>query len=330
MLLNELRNHELYPYIRNLRKQDAPVEVSFVALDLLQKNIDSDDSRLEKQLYGTDQKFVYSGLSWKSFCDIATQCGFETPKKLNEDGVVVRAKLNPGKWTSVELKRSVSEQRTQKIWAFRKNLRKRAKEFVARVKALTKPSPFKHQSELWLNLGAGEESYPKYLKIDLSGDQHVFDNIVTLSRVPNDSVEKIYCNHVLEHIPSALVATMLKRWREVLKPGGKVLARAPDARQAVLHLNEEWKEVSQEKILSLGFPNYLAREANHKDVLDDISCIQTVYGWSASTPYAWDISNQHKSLWTPNLARKRFEEAGFQVELSENLGSIQTVVVARK
>jgi hypothetical protein len=58
--------------------------------------------------------------------------------------------------------------------------------------------------------------------------------------------------------------------------------------------------------------------------------IQFIYGWSDSMPDHWDLSNQHKSLWTPALGQKRLEMQGFRVEQAKNLGTLQTILIAYK
>jgi hypothetical protein len=328
MLLNELRNDEIYPHFWSANATDG-WEASFVDLSLIQKQIDAgvraDDIELEALLFGTLDRPLYSGWTWSQFTKVSEACGLKEISQVGSDGVTLGVRAVRGEWNLSAARR---ERVKQKIWEWRKGFRKKAKETVARARAVVgKRIP---AGGVWLNLGAGEENYSGYIKVDLSGNQHVFDNIVTLKKISDASVDRIYCNHVLEHIPVALIPKMLERWRQVLKPGGVVLARAPDAKQAIRSLEREWREADEKEVLALGFPNYLEREAVREGILDSISCIQTIYGWSSSTPHAWDLSNQHKSLWTPELARQRFLEAGFETKYVGNLGTLQTAIVAQK
>lgn len=331
-MLHFLRNDEVYPHFWRRREQDeAPAPFTFLDLTSLKTSCSAklSDRELEEQLYGTNEKAHYSGWTMKRLESTLAQSGYAPPKQLWSTGNLISVVAKPGKWGWSERHHASSWRRGQRIWSWRKHLRAKAAEVRSRVHALARPIDIK-RDELWLNLGAGAENYAGYVKVDIAGAQDVYDNIVALSKIFDSSVAKIYCNHVLEHIPLELVTVMLKRWREVLKPGGAVLARMPDARQALLSLNEKWIETDEQELARLGLPNFLARESGREGVLDDDSCIQSIYGWSNSTPHSWDEPNQHKSLWTPALARERFEAAGFSVEVAKNLGTLNTVVIARK
>lgn len=333
-LLNELQNHQIYPYFWDLfEKNHTSIEVSYIDLELLKASLArgelDDDRDLEAVLYGVEARPFFSGWTGRRLVSTLSESGFSSPEAKFQKDCQTTVVAERTDWGLKDLARAKKKRRAQQIWHFRKSLRLKAAEMGARAKALMKSDPTK-RNELFLNLGAGAENYEDYLKIDWGGCQHIYDDIVTLRKIRDGSVAKIYTNHVLEHIPPKLIRPMLNRWKEVLKPGGTLLARAPDVRQSILALNDPWTEAKDERIRELGFPDYLAREQTRSGVLDDVSTIQAAFGWSDSTPHAWDMSNQHKSLWTPDLARARFEEAGFVVKVAENLGSIQTAVVAHK
>ena len=333
-MLHFLRNDEVYPYFWQRRVQDeAPAPFTFLDLNALKASWlaskQGSDQKLEAQLYGSKEKPHYSGWTMKRLETTLAQSGYEPPKQLWATENLISVVAKPGRWGFSERRGAASWRRGQRIWSWRKGLRSKAGELRSRFEALRHPTNLSGD-DLWLNLGAGAENYPAYIKVDIAGAQDVYDNIVALSKIADASVAKIYCNHVLEHIPVELLPVMLNRWREVLKPGGVVTARMPDAKQALLSLNEKWVETNEQELARLDLPNFLERESSREGVLDDDSCIQSIYGWSNSTPHSWDEPNQHKSLWTPLLARERFEAAGFKVEVAENLGTLNTVIVARK
>lgn len=332
-ILNELKNHEVYPYFWGARRT-LPLETAFLDLAALQRAMDDgsapDDETVEALLFGDSGSPRYTGWTEGLLRRIAEDTGFREAKPLGAGAGPFerRMALRPGAWDAAQRLRGQRERWGHRIWAARKGARLGATEALARARAALSPSPLKAGGELWLNLGAGAEEYRGYLKVDWGGRQDVYDNVVTLARVGDGSISKIYSNHVLEHIPPALVGAMLARWRAVLKPGGFIVARMPDARSAVKALGRRWQEADPRVAAELGFPDYLAREGRREGILDEISCVQTIYGWSASTPHAWDMSNQHKSLWTPQLTKARFEAAGFKVTFAGNLGTIQTAIVA--
>lgn len=340
--LDELRNDQILPYFWEIRRNTlGPEEKCFRFLDLNAlktqlKNTPAalSDLELEAKLYGSEKNPHYSGWTRPRIQAILDESGFEVVRYGSSDPasnlVDVYAVAKP--WPLLDRKKATTARNKQKIWAFRKNIRAKAEELASRARSIgTRPIMHRQNSGLvWLNLGAGKEKYTGYLKIDLSGQQDIYDNIVTLKKLTTGCADKIYTNHVLEHIPQSKIDEMLRRWFQVLKVGGVVIARAPDAKQSILHLNEHWRETTEERLYELGVPNYLEREKVREGTLDDDACIQCVYGWSDSAPHLWDMPNQHKSLWTPDLARQRFAAAGFSVELAENLGSLNTVIVARK
>jgi hypothetical protein len=343
MLLNVLKNHEIRPYFWSMRAAaQGPVGFHFLDLEVLKRALTENaitDEALEELLYGTDVQRRYSGWTLPTLKAVSAQCGFVLP----DNGVLPleRAAAQPGPWVPRELKleplhwsagktlQARLEQGEQRLWAWRKSLRLRTVAAKSRVKAALHPADLS-KNGLRLNLGAGDENYEGYLKVDRAGTQHVYDDIVTLKRIREGSVAEIYTNHVLEHIPTPALAPMLSRWKEVLAPGGRIVARMPDARQSVLHLGEQWVEARDGELQKYGLPNFLAKEATRTGRLDDQSAIQLIYGWSGSTPFSWDDVNQHKTLWTPGLARKRFEEAGFTVDHAGNLGTLNTLLVAHR
>jgi len=341
--LHTLRNDQIYPTLWETRKRNTrPITLKFIDLYRLKQELRQgsapealNDELLERTLYGTDAMPIYSGWTWQRLTRTLEHSGYQTRPDLdNEDRWLVTVVAQPhAQWGDREYKAALLWRRKEKIWSARKALRAKFAETLQKGKNIVRyfggQGSLLSGKELCLNLGAGAENYPGYVKVDLSGVQHIYDNIVTLSRIQNGSVSKIYCNHVLEHIPTEAIQQMLKRWKEVLAPGGHVVARTPDARQAVLSLGESWQEADEKILNKYGVPNFLEREAAREGRLDDDSGIQTIYGWSNSTPHGGDWVNQHKSLWTPALARKRFEQAGFNVEYAENLGTLNTLLVAR-
>lgn len=55
------------------------------------------------------------------------------------------------------------------------------------------------------------------------------DNAVTLAQVRDNSVDGIYSSHTIEHIDPTDSQTMFENWLRVLKPGGRMEIRCPDA-----------------------------------------------------------------------------------------------------
>lgn len=346
--LCHLKNYEILDFFWRSLSSQKKFDCEYVDLALLQEVLDEQDRTgeqalsdedLEKELFGpTQSSRRYTGWTTLSLEELLRKIGQKEYKIFSKPGGKPWEKLVSITPTPISssLKREFHAERlNQKIWDFRKKLRLRAVYLKGRLKAAWHPLEVdsyvqKNKDSLNLNLGAGTEVYEGYINVDWAGMQHVYDNIVQLQKFKKSSVDKIYSNHVLEHIPENCIDTMLKRWLEVLKPSGVVVVRIPDGRAAVQNLGRPWQEATTEQVQAFGLPNYLGRESGHSGILDVHSCFQTIFGWSASTPYSWDESNQHKTLWTPDLARARFEKAGFRVEWCGHLGTLQTVLVAKR
>jgi hypothetical protein len=89
-----------------------------------------------------------------------------------------------------------------------------------------------------LNLGCWIFYHPGWVNVDLNPGVRAdrYEDVSVLPSVGPDSVDEIYAGHVAEHV--ADVGTTLRRWLEVLKPGGKITITVPDAEGA----NRLWIE----------------------------------------------------------------------------------------
>lgn len=81
-----------------------------------------------------------------------------------------------------------------------------------------------------LHLGCGKRFIPGFIHIDAVEFQHIdhVSSIDNLSFLPENSVELIYVCHVLEHFKRKTLASVLKEWWRVLKPGGILRISVPD------------------------------------------------------------------------------------------------------
>ena len=81
-----------------------------------------------------------------------------------------------------------------------------------------------------LHLGCGKVILPGYVNIDeiyRPGVDEV-DNIKYLRSYKGNSIEEIYACHVLEHFGRWEYKEVLKRWHELLIPGGTLKLSVPD------------------------------------------------------------------------------------------------------
>lgn len=79
-----------------------------------------------------------------------------------------------------------------------------------------------------LNLGGGNVLYDRWLAADMDPRSDVFMNVCKSLPLQNNSVDMIYSEEVIEHVPKALGQAMLCECHRVLKPGGTLRLATPD------------------------------------------------------------------------------------------------------
>lgn len=87
-----------------------------------------------------------------------------------------------------------------------------------------------------LHLGCGTNIIKNYINIDVRDyvGCDMIDNVKELGKIKNDSVDEIYASHILEHFGRHEYMEVLKRWYEVLKPGGLLKLSVPDIEKVFL------------------------------------------------------------------------------------------------
>ena len=91
-----------------------------------------------------------------------------------------------------------------------------------------------------LHLGCGDKHIEGYVNIDiryLPGVDKI-DNIRFLRRYAQNSIEEIYACHVLEHFSRWDYQSVLKRWYDILTPGGLLKIAVPDFGSVVKMYNQ--------------------------------------------------------------------------------------------
>jgi predicted SAM-dependent methyltransferase len=84
--------------------------------------------------------------------------------------------------------------------------------------------------EVKLHLGCFHKKIHGFVNIDIREDINpdVVDDVFKLTKFKDNSADLIYACHVLEHATFEEARTAMRRWYEVLKPGGKLRLAVPD------------------------------------------------------------------------------------------------------
>ncbi len=80
-----------------------------------------------------------------------------------------------------------------------------------------------------LNLGSGPTKLPGWINVDLLGmNPDLPWNLRYGIPFPNQSVDAVFLEHFLEHLPAGDALEMLEECRRVLVPGGRIRVGVPD------------------------------------------------------------------------------------------------------
>jgi predicted SAM-dependent methyltransferase len=86
-------------------------------------------------------------------------------------------------------------------------------------------------SSVRLNLGSGEHPLPGFVNVDTLAEAPGVDVVADVTQpLPFDdaSAELVYAVHLLEHVATERVPSVLADWRRVLRPGGELMVAVPD------------------------------------------------------------------------------------------------------
>lgn len=98
---------------------------------------------------------------------------------------------------------------------------------VTRPEAVNRPDTIRER--LKLDIGGFGDPYAndEYTTVDLFGTPDVTADAADLP-FADDSVDAIWCSHMLEHLPIAKIPPVLAEFHRVLKPGSRAIIRVPN------------------------------------------------------------------------------------------------------
>ena len=165
-----------------------------------------------------------------------------------------------------------------------------------------------------LNIGGGRKNFEGFINLDFvkhpEVEREVVANILDLAFVPDNSCSHLHSNHLVEHITQDQLDVHLKECARILKQGGRLSLRCPNALGVSYgFFFEVQQEKDHEEFLKLGFP----KEEEFCNPLDGWYH-QDLYGF-----YHWinaftgNRENEHLNIITPTKIKRTVEQAGFRV-----------------
>jgi len=108
-----------------------------------------------------------------------------------------------------------------------------------------------------LHLGCGNKHLDGFINVDIRNlpEVDIVDDIKTLKSFDLNSIDLIYCSHVLEHFGRREYLNVLKRWYAILKKDGILRVSVPNFKSIVEHYVEH-KNLSMLLGLLYGGQNY--------------------------------------------------------------------------
>jgi len=105
--------------------------------------------------------------------------------------------------------------------------------------AISAPTPTHIQK---LHLGCGSVHIKGFINVDITCGPYIdaVDDVRFLEKFENNSAPVIYACHVLEHFGHEEVPRILRRWKEVLMPGGEIRISVPDIDRIVEIYKNNW------------------------------------------------------------------------------------------
>lgn len=144
----------------------------------------------------------------------------------------------------------------------------------------------KLKSPLKLDIGCGSIENHRgedFTTVDLFVDADIKASAESIP-LPDNSVDEIWCSHMLEHIACVKINPTLMEWRRILKVGSRAIIQVPNfdyiARYWFIGENRTWAE-------------------------------QMIFGNQANE------GEFHKTAWTASVLKADLESAGFVVERVE-------------
>ena len=142
-----------------------------------------------------------------------------------------------------------------------------------------------------LNLGSNKWRFDGWINIDADPvvEPNIVEDCVNLPNFSANVADEIYAGHFLEHLTNDEGKIALKKWKEILKPGGLLHVVVPDIRKGLFLYEKDLCDFGLVEAIALG--NYEEREMQaHKQLFtkEKLLIELTCAGYSNIFPINFD------------------------------------------
>lgn len=146
-----------------------------------------------------------------------------------------------------------------------------------------------------INLGCGNVKFKGFVNVDIRKDVEpdIIDDVRSLTSFDSNSADLIYSCHVLEHFGRHEYKIVLKRWYDVLKPGGILKLSVPDLEKVFNLYCEKKYSLKQLTGFLYGGQNY--KENFHYIGFDFLTLKSDLESLGFAEVKTWDWKNSEHS-----------------------------------
>lgn len=141
-----------------------------------------------------------------------------------------------------------------------------------------------------LHLGCGEKHLPGFYHIDILDFKHIDhqSDVRRLDFIPDDSVQLIYCSHVLEHFGRWEIPGIISEWHRVLVSGGILRLAVPDFSACAQLYYEDGLQDGLTGLVGLICGGQKDDFDFHKMIFDEPSLSKILFDAKFSAVHRWD------------------------------------------
>lgn len=182
-----------------------------------------------------------------------------------------------------------------------------------------------------ISLGGGNKNLEGFVNVDFikhpDVEREVVANILDLSFIPDNSIDFIHSNHVMEHLTQQQLEEQLEQYKRILKKDGRISIRCPNCLGVAYgFFFGQTPERDHEKFLALGFPK--DEDFYHPEDGWYYQDLWALYHWFYA--YTGNKENEHLNQLTPTKLYDTIEQKGFKILINTIPEASNLVVIAQK